>query len=150
DRVAGECSGSAGAHQGAGRDAGVLPGFLVFIAKATGPRDPDRRPLRAPMKYPLRLAVFAGLLTLTGCPLSTYESRMGEEQERLEYTDEEGRVLDLPVEVPEVKDGNKVLIKKTDVFFRPPRGTSRKPAADRPYGPLINVYAGRSPTKQVF
>jgi hypothetical protein len=88
----------------------------------------------------VRLALSAALLTLTGCGLSVYEAKMAEEQERLDYLDEESRALDAPVQVPEVKEGNKVLIKKTDVFFRPPRGVSTKPGEKTD---LLNLYKGR-------
>lgn len=102
------------------------------------------------MHRPLRFALLLLLLGICGCGLSAYESKMEEEQDRLKYLDEESSSLDGPVDFPEVKEGKQVLIKKTDVFFRPPRGVHRKPDDKKPYGQLLNVYSGRAPFTKLF
>jgi len=101
------------------------------------------------MHRPLHLFLLLFLLGTCGCGLATYESKMEEEQDRIKSLDEESANLDGPVDFPEVKEGNKVLIKKTDVFFRPPRGISRK-FEKNPPNPLFSVYSGRGQFKQVM
>jgi hypothetical protein len=73
---------------------------------------------------------------LTGCGLSDYEANMASEQARVHRLDEENKYLDDPVEWPARKEGDKKDTGKKDVdknyvevFFRPPRGISRKPNA---------------------
>jgi hypothetical protein len=77
----------------------------------------------------LGLAVF-----LSGCGLSEYEANMASEQARVHRIDEENKYLDDPVEWPAKKESDKKETGKkdpdknyVDVFFRPPRGISRKP-----------------------
>jgi hypothetical protein len=87
------------------------------------------------------LACCIGLVN-QGCGLSEYESRMEEQQERMNYMDEENKNLDGNIlQVPGTKVDDKVEIPPNHFYCRPPKGISPKPREQK-LGDLLYVFPG--------
>lgn len=79
---------------------------------------------------------------LSGCGLDEYEKQMEYQQQRLDYLEEENRLLEpQSLTVPPVKDGaGKIVLPSTNFFFRPPKGFSIV-AGERPLSNLLYTFA---------
>jgi hypothetical protein len=81
----------------------------------------------------------AGLLP--GCGLDEYEKQMEYQQQRLDYLEEENKLLEpQSLNLPPVKEGSKIVLPSTDFFFRPPRGISTT-AGERPLSNLLYSFS---------
>jgi hypothetical protein len=90
----------------------------------------------------LALAFCALALTslLPGCGLDEYEKQMEYQQQRLDYLEEENKLLEpQSMKLPPIKDGSKIDIPETDFFFRPPKGISTV-AGERPASGLLYTF----------
>jgi hypothetical protein len=87
-----------------------------------------------------------------GCGLSEYEGLMATAQARVRRFEEENKNLEDPIKWPEKKENEKNYV---DVFYRPPRGISLAPNANKngslyvfprtaATGPILEVWVGAS------
>jgi hypothetical protein len=80
------------------------------------PDHADRIRPRLPIRW-----LGLGFLLLAGCGLADYEAKMAESQNRLQRFQEENKVLDEPLKMPNrLKDGE--VVSAGNVFLRPPKG----------------------------
>jgi hypothetical protein len=101
-----------------------------------------------------RLALVFCALALTGllagCGLDEYEKQMEYQQQRLDYLEEENKLLEpQSMKVPPIKDGSKIVIPETDFFFRPPKGISTV-AGERPVSNLLYAFEPTASSQKSF
>ena len=77
----------------------------------------------------VRMGGLAAVVCLAaGCGVADYEKHMVEAQNRLARFEEESRLLDAPLAIPQREDKEKVQRPLANLFFRPPHGISTTPA----------------------
>ncbi len=82
--------------------------------------------------YLCRRSALVGLFAVlcAGCGLNDYESKIVEEQQRVERFDKENKELGAPIDLPERKEKEKDKEKESwpvEIFLRLPKGLSPKP-----------------------
>jgi hypothetical protein len=86
---------------------------------------------------PARGLLALGLVLATGCGLGDYEKRVEEERARVQAIDEEEQALGTPLLMPDnpfaADEAKGHPMPQNEVFLRPPRGISSRPAdAEKP------------------
>jgi hypothetical protein len=81
---------------------------------------------------PARSLLALGLLLGAGCGLGDYEKRVEEERARVQAFEEEDRALGVPLLMPDnpyaADEGKNHPMPQNEMFLRPPRGISSRPA----------------------